>query len=69
MPAATYEEPHWFTHKMKTRCTICHKVTYADRIIAESRATMISERTPMKAYQGSECQNWHVSRIRKRHRR
>lgn len=68
-PAETYQKKHWFTGKMKTRCVVCGKVTYPDQQTAESRATMISERTPMRAYKGSECHHWHVCRIRERKRR
>ena len=70
MIAPTYQEPHWYTGVMKTRCADCHKVVVAyDEGTAHQRANQISERPKvrpeynvrMKAYKG-RCGHWHVTR-------
>lgn len=68
MPAHTYQEEHWYTGKMKTRCCQCKKVAYATEEIAQFRATQISERQPMQHYLGT-CGWWHVTRGIKKKRR
>lgn len=68
-PAPTYEEPHWFTGKLKIRCSECHKVAYPTKDIAKYRAEQISERTPMRHYYDGHCGHWHVSKIKPRKRR
>jgi hypothetical protein len=71
--ADTYQEPHWYTGEMKTRCSECHKVVVAyDAETARLRAQQITERPKvhpkynyqMKAYKGG-CGHWHVSRGKK----
>lgn len=64
MTAPTYVEPHWYTGKLKVRCSGCGKVAYPDQATAELRAEQISEREPMRAYFGS-CGHWHVTRTRR----
>lgn len=74
MSAAVYTAPHWYTGKLKTRCTVCHgpngdgKVVYPDEATARFRAVQISARQPMRAYRGA-CGHWHVARIRRSPRR
>jgi hypothetical protein len=71
--ANTYQEPHWFTGIMKTRCSMCHKVVIAyDEETAHLRAQQITNKPKthakyayiMKAYKG-KCGHWHVSRGKK----
>jgi hypothetical protein len=70
MIAQTYQEPHWYTGIMKTRCAHCHKVVIAhDEETAYERAKQITERRKvhpkynfrMQAYKG-KCGHWHVTR-------
>lgn len=57
----TYQESHWYTGKIKTRCRNCGKVAYPDFPTAKYRAAQISEREPMYAYLGA-CGHHHVAR-------
>jgi len=72
MPAQTYEELHYYTSKIRTRCSECDKVVVGyDEETATLRAKQITERESvslkykcvMIAYKG-KCGHWHVSRKR-----
>lgn len=68
--ALTYEEPHPYQDRVRTRCVECGKVVVGyDEATARLRAEQITNRggvSPrydcvMRAYKG-RCGHWHVSR-------
>lgn len=62
---STYEEAHWYTGKIKTRCSLCKKVVYVDGEEANFCVKQIQERDPrMSAYKGKRCGYWHVGHKR-----
>jgi hypothetical protein len=55
-------EWNYWRGKHRWRCTLCGKVAYMHEARARSRAQLISERTPMRAYYQPQCGWWHMTR-------
>ena len=63
LPAPVYEELHWYTGKIRNRCSVCHKVVFRDEAHAKDRAGLIRERAPethMRAHFNRQCGHWHI---------